>query len=270
MTNKTFPCAILLILGCLAFAGPIIAAPDHKPAKGPKAQPAKKCPHHAIVGTNVILTKQFPNFLYGDNGTPNDPSDDFYQTCSDVHLTACQAPVPATPGIGFTIVGSNGPNIIVGSPYSDIICGMNGNDTINGMGGDDTVYGDNGSDDLSGGLGNDLVYGGNGSDTLFGYDEVRDALLPAKEHNDLLDTELANELLLPSFVPPFFPSVDGDFLYGDNGNDQLFGGPDADRLWGGNGKDHLNGGDGVDTVDGGRGKDSCTDLNDGCALASHI
>jgi Ca2+-binding RTX toxin-like protein len=156
---------------------------------------------------------------------------------------------------------TNGPNVNVGSPYSDIICGMNGNDT---------VYGNNGSDDLAGGLGNDLVYGGNGSDTLFGFDELRDALLPAKEHNDLLDAELANELLLPSFVPPFFPSVDADLLYGDNGNDQLFGGPDADHLFGGNGWDHLNGDDGADVIDGGRGKDSCVDLNDGCASATHI
>ena len=257
-----------MILGYLALSGQALATPGHKPAKGPKAQPTKKCPHHAIAG--VALTKQFPNFLYGDNGTPNDPSDDFYQACKDAKFTACQAPVPATPGIGLTIVGSNGRNVIFGSPYGDIICGMNGNDMINGIGGDDTVYGNNGSDDLSGGFGNDFVYGGNGSDTLFGYDEVRDALLPAKEHNDLLDAELANELLLPSFVPPFFPSVDGDALYGGNGNDFLFGGPDTDRLVGGNGRDHLDGDDGAGAIDGGRGKDSCADLNDGCASAGHI
>lgn len=269
MNKKMFFLDIFLIFSCLALVEPALAKSDHEAPKGQKNQSVKNCPHHAIAAANVRLTKRLPHFLFSDNGTPHDLSDDFYQVCKDSKFTACQPPVPAISGAGLVIVGSNGPNVIFGTPYNDTICGMNGDDTINGMGGDDSVYGDNGSDDLSGGLGNDLVYGGNGSDTLFGYDEARDALLTAKEHNDLLDAELANELLIPSFVAPFSPPVDSDGLYGGNGNDQLFGGPDADRMWGENGKDHLDGGDGVDAIDGGKGKDSCTDINGDCASAAN-
>src|SRR5262249_40906789 len=48
------------------------------------------------------------------------------------------------------IVGTNGPDNLVGGPEDDIICGLGGDDT------------------LSGGAGNDLILGGGGNDTIDG------------------------------------------------------------------------------------------------------
>lgn len=259
MSKKQFFFDVCLILGSLLLADSVLAKPDHnklKNPKGSKMQSAKKCPRSVIAGANVKLTKAFPNFQFSDNATPLDPNDDFYQICSG--RFGCQAAIAYPSGVGLTIIGSNGPNVIQGTLGNDVICGMNGDDTINGGNGNDVIYGNNGSDDLFGGLGNDLIHGGNGNDTLLGADENLDMVL---------DADLAITL---GVLFPFTTPVDSDTLYGGNGNDQLFGGPDADFLWGENGRDFLDGGDGIETIDGGRGKDTCTDLNDACASGKNI
>src|SRR6266540_2176351 len=58
--------------------------------------------------------------------------------------------IPATVTGSGTILGTDGPDVIVGSI---------GNDTILGLGGDDVVCGDLGNDSIDGGEGNDLLIG---------------------------------------------------------------------------------------------------------------
>ena len=52
------------------------------------------------------------------------------------------------------------------------------------------------------------------------------------------------------------PSVEGDTINGNNGNDQLDGLAGDDSISGGSGDDTLIGGAGVDTLDGGSGNDA--------------
>ncbi len=76
-----------------------------------------------------------------------------------------------------TIVGTDGPDMLVGTRYPDVIYAGAGNDYVLGDGGGDFVcagdgndasYGDNGDDVQRGGAGHDGVYGRDGDDTSYG------------------------------------------------------------------------------------------------------
>jgi phosphodiesterase/alkaline phosphatase D-like protein len=63
-----------------------------------------------------------------------------------------------------TIVGTNGPDRLVGSPRRNVICGLGGADVLVGWGGDDVLSGGPGNDYLRPGAGRDRVLGGPGND----------------------------------------------------------------------------------------------------------
>ena len=152
-------------------------------------------------------------------------------------LTASAAKALKVDGFTCTVVGTNGPNHLVGH-NGDVVCGLGGNDTltasgpgtvvlIGGAGNDhliaskslnshDTLIGDSGSDTLSGGGGNDTLSGGPGNDTLSG------------GTGQITDN-------------------------GNAGNDHLVAGSGTDTLNGGLGNDTLSGGSGQDTLNGGPG-----------------
>ena len=80
------------------------------------------------------------------------------------------APTPALTcgGLGATIVGTEGDDVITGTNGPDVIVGLGGNDVIDGRGGDDVICGGDGDDVLEGGPRNDVLDGGKGEDTLKG------------------------------------------------------------------------------------------------------
>jgi Ca2+-binding RTX toxin-like protein len=72
------------------------------------------------------------------------------------------------------VVGTPGPDWMVGSAFNDIldgqgdddiICGRNGADDLRGLSGNDTMFGGNGNDRIDGGVGTDVANGGNDNDT---------------------------------------------------------------------------------------------------------
>jgi hypothetical protein len=63
-----------------------------------------------------------------------------------------------------TIVGTNGPDRLVGTRGRDVICGLGGGDVLVGRAGDDVVAGGPGADYLVPGAGRDRVLGGPGND----------------------------------------------------------------------------------------------------------
>ena len=72
------------------------------------------------------------------------------------------------------VVGTPGPDWMVGSAFNDIldgqgdddiICGRNGADDLRGLSGDDTMFGGAGNDRLDGGVDTDVANGGNDNDT---------------------------------------------------------------------------------------------------------
>ena len=77
-------------------------------------------------------------------------------------------PTMTCAGETVTIVGTAGPDRIVGTPRHDVIVGLDGNDRIHGAGGQDVICGGDGNDFLDGGHGADQLYGGRGDDRLTG------------------------------------------------------------------------------------------------------
>jgi Ca2+-binding RTX toxin-like protein len=85
--------------------------------------------------------------------------------------------------VAVIVLGTPGPDWIVGSDFNDIldgqggndvICGRAGNDDLRGLSGDDRMFGGNGDDHISGDAGTDTGNGGNGgSNTCTASTETR-------------------------------------------------------------------------------------------------
>jgi len=84
-----------------------------------------------------------------------------------------------------------------------------------------------GNDVITGGNGNDALHGGAGNDTINGNGDLR---------NDPTHAAM-NAMLSACALDPL--QCDKDAVFGDNGNDILWGGPDRDHVFGGYGSDHL-------------------------------
>jgi Ca2+-binding RTX toxin-like protein len=127
----------------------------------------------------------------------------------------------ACAGKRATIVGTPGPDRIVGKRASDVIAGLGGNDVIvDGPNGNDVICGDGGRDRLVASHGNDRLYGGGGRDVASG-----------GQGNDRL-----------------YGGGRGDVLQGGSGNDRIGGGPGADRARGVTGNDRIRGDAGPDRL----------------------
>jgi Ca2+-binding RTX toxin-like protein len=168
-----------------------------------------------------------------------------------------------------------------GGPGNDTLVGTPGNDTLDGAGGDDSLSGLAGGDSLIGGSGNDTLDGGDDVDTLDG-GLGNDTYLVTT--NDVLvdaggvDTVVAHEswTLADGFENATFISdstlVDGFGndqanvldargvsvqlgLFGEGGDDELFGGSSFGILEGGTGNDTVHGGSDFDNIVGEEGDD---------------
>ena len=84
--------------------------------------------------------------------------------------------------VAVIVLGTPGPDWMVGSDFNDIldaqggndiVCGRAGNDDLRGLSGDDRMFGGNGDDRLSGDGGTDTGNGGNGGNTCTASTETR-------------------------------------------------------------------------------------------------
>jgi Ca2+-binding RTX toxin-like protein len=91
-----------------------------------------------------------------------------------------------------SLLGTAGPDILVGFDTDDLIEGYGGNDSLYGANGNDTLRGGDGSDFLDGGQGDDVIEGGNANDSLFGW-SGSDALVGGAG-NDSLYGGVGNEV----------------------------------------------------------------------------
>lgn len=126
-----------------------------------------------------------------------------------------------------TIVGTPGPDTLIGGPRSEVILGEDSADSIDGGGGNDSIVAGAGADSVEGGPGNDTIDAGLGNDTACGGD--------------------GNDILVGG--------PGDDSLCGENGNDSILGAAGADHLDGEAGNDTIRGGDGNDSIEGGDGND---------------
>ena len=76
-----------------------------------------------------------------------------------------------------TIVGTNGPDRLVGTWRRDVICGLGGADMLIGLGKDDILVGGPGNDYLRPGSGRDRVLCGAGNDYVAARDGAADVVL---------------------------------------------------------------------------------------------
>ena len=81
---------------------------------------------------------------------------------------AAGADLPTCQGETATIVGTPGPDRLVGTDDDDVIVALGGDDTIRGGMGDDLICAGGGNDTARGNLGNDRIFGQAGADTLVG------------------------------------------------------------------------------------------------------
>ncbi len=153
------------------------------------------------------------------------------------------APEPEAPGTGGPLVGTPGPDRMVGGAEADTLIGGEGNDTLEGGAGNDS---------LTGGAGADRLFGGEGDDLLEGDDSAEGA----GAGNDMIYGGAGNDRLFGGGGADVLDGGDGnDRLFGGEGDDRLTGGAGRDRLEGGGGNDILTGLDGADLLDGGEGVD---------------
>ena len=135
----------------------------------------------------------------------------------------------ATPACGHqraTIVGTSGPDRLIGTRRRDVIWAGAGDDLVRGRGGDDLVCAKGGDDRVFAGSGRDVVDGGKGQrDVLRG--GAGDDKLAGRGGSDLIVGGGGNDRLSGR-------SGD-DVLRGNAGDDRLGGGPGRDRCFGGPG-----------------------------------
>jgi Ca2+-binding RTX toxin-like protein len=127
------------------------------------------------------------------------------------------------------VIGTEGPDTLVGGPGAEVICGLGGADRISAGAGHDFVVGGAGRDRMTGGGDRDRMFGTAGIDRISG-------------------------------------GGGDDGLHGSKGDDVLMGNGGDDNLEGGSDDDVLHGGAGRDVCDGDKGKDragrSCERVQD--------
>ena len=196
----------------------------------------------AAAGTYYI---QVARYLGESGGTFTTQSPAAGSTYT-LHVSSpSQTPVPAIPGLGSTLNGDAGADILDGGTGADTLNGGADDDTLTGAGGNDTINGGDGTDTavftgnrsaytitVSGGV--TTVAGADGTDSVTNVERLQFA-------DGLFDAAGA----------PIDPAINGT-----SGADTLNGTARADVINGLGGDDVINGGDGADVLDGGDGNDA--------------
>ncbi|MEY8839371.1 hypothetical protein AB9K41_10120, partial [Cribrihabitans sp. XS_ASV171] len=144
--------------------------------------------------------------------------------------------------------GNMGANRLDGGDETDYLFGRGGSDTILGGDGDDyisansgwdIIRGEAGNDTILGGAGRDLIDGGEGQDRASYYNAQANGVF-ASLRNPENNRGIAYGDNFIS-VEDLWGSEFDDFLYGDDGNNEITGDRGDDVLWGWDGNDSING-----------------------------
>lgn len=149
------------------------------------------------------------------------------------------------------LIGSTGPNEILGRGGGDVISGGAGSDDLSGMEGDDTLRGLEGLDSISPGAGRDIVDGGTNIDTVVYFSGPSPVAV-----------NLADALPDGPVAEPDAPLRGIERVVGTRGDDVLVGDGSSNRLSGVLGRDRIDGGPAGDVLDGSFG-DDILGANDG-------
>jgi hypothetical protein len=180
-------------------------------------------------------------------------------------------------GLGFSVLGGDGKDLVAGGDGNDIALGGDDDDRVVGGRGDDALDGGDGNDHVTDGLsaaealvlpvafggpmvrpraagGNDVVAGSDGNDRLAG--EAGNDTIDGGDGADAIEAGAGDDVV--------YGSSGNDRVRGGEGNDRIDGGADSDHIDGQHGNDVIHGdtgddeiyaGEGDDTVDGDDGRD---------------
>ena len=161
---------------------------------------------------------------------------------------------PGCPNTTRTIVGTEGPDRIIGTAAAELILTLGANDIADGRGnrdcillgpGNDRGTGSGQADRVDGEAGRDRVAGGTGNDTVLG--GIGNDIVSGNPGGDRLVGEEGRDTV--SGGPG------NDRANGRSGNDRVFGGSRNDTVLGGPGNDFVRGNSNRDSMSGGRGND---------------
>lgn len=203
------------------------------------------------AGNDCYVASPYPDVLIGGEGRDELHGlngDDLLYGDGLMMLTDAIGDTAASEaGIGDALSGNAGDDQLIGSRAGDLLMGGAGRDAIVGRGGHDVIIGD----------GHALQFG-------FSWNALRTYVDVTTRAGDnvrwFVDIEIESDLgeLLPvAGNTGFRPGIGhGDALYGGDGDDHVRGGFDDDVVYGDAGNDNLWGGqDGADTLFGGAGDD---------------
>ncbi len=151
---------------------------------------------------------------------------------------------------------------LIGSQGFENLRGTLEDNRIQGMANVDYIFGRRGNDTLEGGVGDDVLFGGVGQDVLIGgenrdraqYSESLTAIVASLADTSLNTGEAAGDSY--DSIEDLAGGAFADLLYGDTGDNRLFGREENDTLIAGAGNDYLNGGGNNDRLEGGAGDDT--------------
>ncbi|NLF31546.1 MAG: LEPR-XLL domain-containing protein, partial [Planctomycetes bacterium] len=134
------------------------------------------------------------------------------------------------------IEAGDGDDVVFGGGMADRISGGSGNDYLDGGAGEDTLWGEGSHDVLVGGANADVLYGGEGIDNLYG-NAGDDVLMgDAGDAGQRLYGGAGDDRL---YAWATTPGAVGDQLFGDEGNDWLYGNIASEIFFGGSGNDNV-------------------------------
>ena len=165
----------------------------------------------------------------------------------------------------ISVEGSKYDDYLTGGADDDMLFGREGNDTLDGGAGDDVIWAGDGDDTIYKSSGDDYYLGGDGIDTLMSIgdkDEIFEAgkntfieYVKAGGGDDIVKATNFQFVYGQGGNDKLYGKEAQDKLYGGSGNDLLIGGSNDDRLFGNSGNDILKGGSFDDRLSGGSGRD---------------
>lgn len=186
---------------------------------------------------------------------------------------------PSGPGLGTTLLGGAGDDLVKGGEDDDLLDGGPGNDDVDGDDGNDVVRGGEGDDVVSGGrrFSTDVVDGGPGWDTsLTDWNDTTQAPQPitvsldgvaddgrAGENDNVVGLERIRTAVVAQLIAGD-DAVEFEIEKSTWGDSRLVGSPGADRLAGYIGNDTIDGRGGRDAIAGLSGDDTI-EARDGVA-----
>src|SRR5215208_3836090 len=159
------------------------------------------------------------------------------------------------PPPGGLCEGTEQRDFITGTDVRDVIFALGGFDFVDARDGEDEINGQNGGDELFGGNDNDTYNGGNGADFLDEFLSFPNGGVVTNSGADVMNGGEGTNRIQANTGPDILRGQAGDEcfegggLFGEQGNDDIFGGTGEDCLFGQQGTDEHFGGADNDFID---------------------